>query len=99
MSAQKKPPFVWDHEYSATIQGRHYPWPIRSQIALALGHKFFLPLKAEVMMAPNFARPIWKPRISPNFVQVEVVSIEEETLTLQVLARPPQLRDAGKRAT
>ncbi len=100
MSAEQKAPYVWDHEYRATIGRKVYPWPIRSQIALAPGHKFFLPLKAEVMMAPGFARPIWKPRISPNFVQVEVVSIEEETLlTLQLLERPPQLREAGRRAT
>ncbi len=99
MSAEQKPPFVWDHEYQATIQGKAYPWPIRSQIALAPGHKFFLPLKAEVMMAPDFARPIWKPRISPNFVQVEVVSNEDGMLTLRPLERPPQLREAGKRAT
>ena len=96
MSTEQQP-FVWDHEYRATIEGEAYPWLIRSQIALAPGHKFFLPLKAEVMMAPDFARPIWKPRISPNFVQVEVVSLEEGVLALRKLARPPQLQGAGER--
>lgn len=99
MSAEQNRPFTWDHEYHATIGSRAYPWPIRSQIALAPGHKFFLPLKAEVMMAPDFARPIWKPRISSNFVQVEVVSIEDEKLTLRPLERPPQLRSVERRAT
>jgi hypothetical protein len=99
MSNQSNSPYQWDHEYRATIEGEPYPWPIRSQIALAVGHRFFLPLVAEVMMAPGFARPIWKPRLSPNFAQVEIESIEEGTITLRKIARPPQLPHAGERPT
>ncbi len=88
MTANRKPSFEWDHVYRAAIDGREYPWPVRSQLALAIGHRFFLPLAVNVMVNPEFARPIWKPRLSPNFVAVAVAEVEGERLLLRKVKSP-----------
>jgi hypothetical protein len=46
------------------------------------GYKFWLAISADVLVNPAFARPIWKPRQSPNFIHVRVDRVDGETLLL-----------------
>ena len=82
MADQRIPLPVWDHVYRAQIAASPYPWPVKSQVRLSEGHKFWLAISEEVLVNPSFARPIWKPRQSPNFIHVRVDRVDGELLLL-----------------
>jgi hypothetical protein len=88
----------WDCTYEKIVIGKaRYPLPLKSIVPLRPGDQFWIPIVRSVLADSQFIRPIWKPRHKSTHMRVEVVAIEDRTITLRKLA-PPLPQRPHKRA-
>ena len=75
--------FEWDSTYHTVKLGQaRFRLPIKSLIPLLPGYKFWIPVRRSKLVNNHFVRPIWKPRNSPDYIQVKVVRVIGDELFL-----------------